>query len=239
MNWWEGFFDEEYARYFLPTQVEEQAEQVARLLELSSGQRVFDQCCGQGRFSRALAGLGMLPFGVDACGEYVEAARQACPQGRFFCADATAFRTELPCHGAFNIYSSFGYTADDHLNLEMLKRACASLQPRGLFLLETINFANVLVNFQPTLVTHLDDGLRLERQSQLDWHQGMLRQQWTLTRPDQSRRSHSTCTRILLPRDLGDMLRVAGLEPERMLGNLAGADFAQDNPRVVWLARRR
>ncbi|MBX3171377.1 MAG: methyltransferase domain-containing protein [Candidatus Eremiobacteraeota bacterium] len=237
MNWWEGFFDEEYARHFLPAQVEEQAGQIARLLELKPGQRVFDQCCGQGRFSRALAQLGILPVGVDACADYVEAARAACPEGRFFCADASGFHTE-DCHGGMNVYSSFGYSADDRFNLDMLKCARHSLRPGGRFLLETINFANVLVNFQPTIVTHLDAGLILERHSRLDWQQGMLRQEWILRRPDQSCRHHSTCTRILLPRELGEMLRAAGLEPERMLGNLAGEEFAQDNPRVVWLARR-
>lgn len=239
MNWWQGFFDEEYARYFLPLEVEEQSLQIARLLELHPGQRVFDQCCGQGRFSLGLAQQGLVPIGVDACAEYVEAARTACPEGQFFCADATAFRTELPCHGGFNVYSSFGYSADDRFNLEMLKQACASLLPQGLFLLETINFANVLVNFQPLMVTQLEEGLQLERRSRLDWSQGMLRQEWTLTRPDQTSRRHSTCTRMLLPRELGEMLQAAGLEPERLLGNLAGDEFAQDNPRLVWLARRR
>ena len=239
MNWWEGFFDEEYARYFLPPQVEEQARLVAGLLQLNPGQRGFDQCCGQGRFSQALARLGLQPVGVDACEEYVEAARAACPQGHFFCADASVFQSEVPCHGGFNVFSSFGYSADDGFNLNLLKCAHSSLCPGGWFLLETINFANVLVNFQPTMVTQVAEGLRLERHSRLDWSEGMLRQEWTLIRPDQSRRRHSTCTRILLPRELGEMLQAAGFEPVRMLGNLAGDPFAQDNARVVWLARRR
>ncbi len=238
MNWWEGFFDEEYARHFLPPRVDDQARQIAHLLELTPGQRVFDQCCGQGRFSAALARQGLLPYGVDACEDYVLTARTTCPQGHFYCADASTFQTEVACHGAFNVFSSFGYSADDRFNLEMLKQAAASLQSQGLFLLETINFANVLVNFEPTMVTHLEGGLTLQRHSELDWSQGMLRQEWILTRPDQTNRRHSTCTRVLLPRDLGDMLRAADLQPERLLGNLAGDEFAQDNPRLVWLARR-
>lgn len=239
MNWWESFFDEEYARHFLPPQVDEPARQIVDLLGLKSGQRVFDQCCGQGRFSRALAQQGFYPVGVDACAEYVEAARAACPRGEFFRADASRFQTTEPCHGGMNVYSSFGYSADDDFNRALLQRAHASLRPGSLFVLETINFANVLVNFQPTIVTELESGLTLERQSRLDWYHGMLHQQWTLTRPDGSHRRHSTCTRMLLPRELGDMLREAGFEPERMLGSLAGQEFAQDNARVVWLARRR
>ena len=238
MNWWQLFFDEEYAHHFLPLQVEEQAGQLAQLLQLAPGHSVFDQCCGQGRFSRALAQRGMVPVGVDAYAGYVESARNACPQGQFFCEDASVFRAPRPCDGGFNVYSSFGYSADDDFNLAFLQRAADSLRPGALFVLETINFANVLVNFQKTLITEFEGGLTLERRCSLDWKDGMLHQTWTLTRPDGSSRRHPTCTRILLPRELGQMLSQAGFEPLQMLGNLAGDAFAQDNARVVWLARR-
>ncbi len=238
MNWWGIFFDEEYAHHFLPPDVEEQAGQLAQLLQLTAGQTVFDQCCGQGRYSRALAQEGVAPLGVDACAGYVIAAAEACPQGQFFCADASIFCTPRLCDAGFNVYSSFGYSADDDFNLAFLQRAAESLRPGALFVLETINFANVLVNFQKTLVTQLAGGLTLERRCRLDWKDGMLHQIWTLTRPDGTSRRHPTCTRMLLPRELGSLLARAGFEPLQMLGNLAGEAFAQDRPRVVWLARR-
>jgi len=238
MNWWEGLFDDEYADHFLPPDVAEQVGQLAHLLQLTAGQTVFDQCCGQGRYSRALAQKGMVPVGVDAYAGYVKAAAEACPQGQFFCADASVFRTPQLCDAGFNVYSSFGYSADDDFNLAFLQRAAESLRPGALFVLETINFANVLVNFQETLVTELEGGLTLERRCRLDWQDGMLHQIWSLTRPDGTSRRHPTCTRMLLPRELGNLLARAGFEPLQMLGNLAGAPFAQDHARLVWLARR-
>ena len=69
MNWWERFFDEDYAARFMPQDVATEAGQVRDLLQLQAGARVFDQCCGQGRFSRALADLGLVPVGVDANAE--------------------------------------------------------------------------------------------------------------------------------------------------------------------------
>ena len=238
MNWWENFFDQDYARRFLPGEVEGEADQLLALLELGPGSRVFDQCCGQGRFSAALARRGLRPVGVDAISEYVESARQGCPAGEFFCADAGEFVADPVCDGGFNVYSSFGYCEEDEDNARLLKAARASLRPGARLVLDTINFANVVANFQPSMRQQFEDGLVVERLSQIDWERGLLQQRWLFRKGDEPTREHSTQTRMFMPRDLAELLRQNGFEPERLLGGLAGGPFERDHPRLVWVARR-
>ena len=238
MNWWEGFFDEDYASRFMPQEVAGEAGQLRDLLQLEAGARVFDQCCGQGRFSRALADLGLLPVGVDANAEYVERARQACAVGRFFCEDARDFRATPLCHGAFNVYSSFGYVPDHASSLRMLSSALHSLHPGSRLVLDTINFGRVVSEFQPLMVQNFEDGVRVERHSRLNWEEGLMEQKWVFQRPGQEPRSESTATRMFWPRDLADLLRTAGFEPLELYGDLGGSCFETSSRRLVWVARR-
>ncbi|MBS2036320.1 class I SAM-dependent methyltransferase [bacterium] len=238
MNWWENFFDQDYARRFLPAEVENEASQLLGLLQLQSGSRVFDQCCGQGRFSQALARRGLTPVGVDFCSDYIQAARRECPQGEFHCQDAGTFVSEPVCDGGFNVYSSFGYSERDQDNARLLRAAHASLRPGARLVLDTINFANVVANFRPSLIRDFEDGLVVERLSQIDWERGLLQQRWFFRKQGEPERQHFTQTRMFMPRDLAELLRAAGFEPLDLLSGLDGAPFERDRPRLVWVARR-
>ena len=238
MNWWERFFDEDYAARFMPQEVDIEAGQLRNLLQLQAGARVFDQCCGQGRFSRALADLGLVPVGVDANAEYVERARKSCTAGRFFCQDARDFRAKPVCQGAFNVYSSFGYVPDHASSVRMLSSALHSLRPGSRMVLDTINFGRVVSEFQPLIVQSFEDGVRVERHSRLNWEEGLLEQHWIFERPGQERRTQATATRMFWPRDLADLLRTAGFEPVELYGDLSGSPFETSSRRLVWVARR-
>jgi SAM-dependent methyltransferase len=238
MNWWENFFDRDYARHFLSGEVAEEADHLLALLNLQPGSRVLDQCCGQGRFSAALARRGLQPVGVDAMPAYIEDARQKCPTGEFFCGDAGRFVANPVCDGAFNVYSSFGYCQRDEDNARLLIAARASLRQGARLVLDTINFANVVANFKPSMRQQFEDGLVVERISRINWECGLLEQRWQFRRADEPVREHSTQTRMFMPADLAEMLRQNGFQPERLLGSLAGQPFERDHPRLVWVARR-
>lgn len=238
MNWWANFFDQEYARRFLPLEVEEEASQLLDLLQLQPGARVLDQCCGQGRFSAALARRGLLPVGVDFCADYVATAQKECPQGQFHCQDAGAFVARPVCDGGFNVYSSFGYSECDEDNARLLRAAHASLRPEARLVLDTINFANVVANFRPSLVREFEDGLLVERLSHIDWERGLLQQRWFFRQPGQPERQHFTQTRMFMPRDLAELLRATGFEPLHLFSDLSGAAFHRDQPRLVWVSER-
>ena len=67
-----------------------------------------------------------MPVGADLCDDYVRRAKQVCCRsvdGDFHLADAFEFTPTTACHGAFNWYSSFGYSHCDGRNQQMLHRA--------------------------------------------------------------------------------------------------------------------
>ena len=82
------------------------------------------------RVIRRIVGKGM-DVRVDANEGYVRRARaEAAAEGvpcAFHAGDAFAFVPPEPCDGAFNWYTSFGYTEDDRRNARMLRRAFEAL----------------------------------------------------------------------------------------------------------------
>ncbi|MFN8607278.1 MAG: class I SAM-dependent methyltransferase [Vulcanimicrobiota bacterium] len=238
MKWWEDFFDQEYAHRFLEREVEPDVFQLLELLELGAGSRILDQCCGPGLHSRVLARRGLTPVGVDLCADYIDTARANCPAGEFVCQDAGQFVADPPCDGAFNVYSSFGYSACDRENARLLQAARSSLRPGARLVLETINAANVITNFQPLISHQFADGQVAERVSWLDWERGLLKQNWRIRRPGQADREHATQMRLFLPSELAGLLSACGFEPLRLLGGLQGGPFQRDSPRMLWVARR-
>ena len=79
-NWWTDLYDDLLAGVLLEgTDTHEIHRTVSFLknaLELSSDDLVFDQCCGTGRISVALADQGFRVLGIDLIESYVESAVQ-------------------------------------------------------------------------------------------------------------------------------------------------------------------
>lgn len=235
MTWRQQFYDGHYAARFL-----EQCDprEVKFLLDILPAGRVLDQCCGLGRFSSALARHGLIPVGVDANPDYVEEAARRCPEGEFHCRDAADFVAAPACQGGFNFFSSFGYDSDDRENRRVLQAAFASLAGGAPFVLDTINFARLLHHFQPKLEQTFPDGARIQRLSHLDLVKGMLHQRWIYHLPDGQEQERTSQTRILLPREVADMLTASGFEVERMVGDVDGRSLDEHSPRLVVVARR-
>ncbi|MBT9587144.1 hypothetical protein IV102_27625 [bacterium] len=238
MNWWQSFFDTHYAQRYLTDINPSHVNFLWDTLQLPVGARVFDQCCGCGRFSQALQLRGLMPVGVDCIAEYVDRAAQLCPRGSFACADALEYVAQPACAGGFNVNTSFGYSPDDGQNRRMLESAYHSLIPGAPFVLETGNFARVLSHFRPLMEEWFTDGTHLQRHSQLNLRAGMVEQEWIFRQADGTTLQRHGQTRILLPREVGQALTASGFELVEMFGDLEGRPFAPDSLRLVWVARR-
>lgn len=238
MNWWTSFFDLDYARRYLQKVDSQESDFLKETLNLAAGSRVFDQCCGIGRLSQALARSGLVPVGVDICGDYLSEARRNCPEGIFTQADALDFVVRPACAGGFNYYSSFGYSPDDEKNRQMLRCAFDSLLPGSAFVLETMNMARVLAEFQPIMEETREDGYRVVRHSRCNWQQGMLEQDWSFYLPDGSCRRAFGQVRMLLPREVGQFLTSVGFTLEACYGDHDRSPYDRLSRRLIWVARR-
>jgi SAM-dependent methyltransferase len=248
-DWWTSFYNDALADLFLVREPKELAETLSFLtsrLDLRPGSVVFDQCCGIGSVSIPLARRGMSVVGVDAIEPYIRRARRdaaelngAC---RFEAGDAGEFAPDAPCDGAFNWYSSFGYSDDDGRNLEMLRRAFEALRPGGRFALDTLNVPGLLRDFKPCMTrrgpTSAGEVL-LIRESVINHVRGAIEQTWTYVMPDGTRDVRRSSVRLYLPHQVKEMLEKCGFEDVEFFGSVKGEPLEVGSARCILTAGKR
>ena len=192
LPWWHDFYDETIEAVLLNSGSEQdnlaQARALMSLLGLAPGARVLDQCCGNGRLSLPLARLGCEVLGVDLAACYIaKAEARARAEGlsvRFQVQDALLWSATPRRQAVINMWTSFGYSDDDEVNQQMLQRAFDSLEPGGIFLLDTLNLPGVLHHFRPRMENRVptpEGEIHLERLTRLDWDRGLMLKDWIYT----------------------------------------------------------
>ena len=249
-GWWSEFHVAEMADLFLerksPNELTDTVSFLTRHMQLRPGDTVFDQCCGIGNVSMALAQQGMKCCGVDLCSVYIERAREALLATslpcEFHCDDALTFKTPWPCRGAVNWYSSFGYSREDDTNLQMMLRAFESLQPGGVYSLDVPNMPFLVRNFQHFLVRH---GVNREgravtvlRESRLDLAAGQLLQEWRWIVESRPADCRYSALRLYMPHQLTEMLMKAGFVDVKLFGGIDDSLLTIDSPRLLITARK-
>ena len=148
------FWEVAYECFFGPEQwrvARDQATKLTGLLGLRKGQRVLDVCCGPGRHALELAQLGVAVTAVDACGFLIQRARAAatahCARVEFVQQDVRDFRRPGFFDGAFNLYTSFGYSPDVRDDCQVLRNVAASLKGGSRFVLEVPGRENIRRDF--------------------------------------------------------------------------------------------
>lgn len=247
-DWWTSFYNDALADLFLvrePEELEETLSFLTSRLDLRRDSTIFDQCCGIGSVSIPLARRGARVIGVDAIEPYIGRARRdaaglngAC---RFETGDACEFAPGEACDGAFNWYSSFGYSDDDGRNLEMLRRAFESLSPGGRFALDTLNVPGLLKDFKPCMTrrgaTAAGEVLLL-RESAINQRRGAIEQTWTYVMPDGTRDVRRSSVRLYLPHQVKEMLERCGFEDVEFFGSAKAEALEIASPRCILTARK-
>ena len=246
-DWFEDFFDEDYLRFAADRYpAEATAAEVEFLIEalaLEPGTRVLDLACGHGRHSVELARHGCAVTGVDLSEPSLAlAAARAAEAGvdlRLERADMRRIAFDAEFDAVINMFTAFGYFADEADNRLVMERVAAALAPGGAFLLETINPVAVFPRFEARGWHELSDGTVMLEERFYDAARGRFE-----TDLDVHERRAIAATAPLLPPGLhraGAERRSptgAGLEVERLWGGLDGSDLEMGSRRIVMLARR-
>lgn len=250
-NWSESFFDDVFAEYHLKDDESGEIENIIGFLRenagLKKGGKVFDQCCGTGRLSFALAEIGCCVFGVDIIPSYIAFAKEETIRRGISCVfetgDAYRYITPEPCDVALNWWTSFGYTSDDIRNMEMLQRIHDSLKPGGYMVLDYMNGLKRREDMRktPVIVTRENkNGGRITWESRMDEDTSMLLRKWTCEKPDGSvivREGGGA--KIYAPREIRIMLEKSGFSDIVFYGSVAGEPWSEISPRCIALARKR
>jgi SAM-dependent methyltransferase len=154
-EWWQTGFGPGYlALYdgFLAERTPVEVDQIEALLQLHPPRRILDLPCGQGRHAIELARRGYEVTGVDLSPYMLGVARERADaigvRVRWLAGD---MREALPGETfdlVLNLFTSFGYFADEADDRRVAVAAASMLEPGGRFLLEVINGQRVMDNFQ-------------------------------------------------------------------------------------------
>jgi SAM-dependent methyltransferase len=154
-DWWRTWFGPGYLALYdqtLTVRTPVEIDRLEVLLELRPPQRILDLPCGQGRHAIELARRGYQVTGMDISPFMIEVASErataAGVQVRWLAGD---MRQPIPGEKfdlVLNLFTSFGYFAEDDDDQQVLAAAASMLAPGGRFVLEVINGERVMANFE-------------------------------------------------------------------------------------------
>lgn len=232
-EWFEEWFDEDYALLYAHRDAEEARVAVGRALrvapELAEGP-VLDLACGTGRHLEILRRANPLAFGMDL--------------SRFLLGMAPgglrpwlvrADMRQLPVkegvlRGICLWFTPFGYFSDAE-NRALMLRLGALLEPKGVLVMDYLNADLVARTLVPEDTVERG-GVRAKSRRSLEGER--LVKRMVLTRLDTGEvRDVMESVRLYHPTGLQEMAVRAGLRLRRVMGTYSGEAFTEDSPRWI------
>jgi len=238
-KWYTRAFDALYPVVYAHRTVEAaepEARGAARLLGLSSKDRLLDLCCGSGRhlvhlvriapnacgidYSPALLGRARLLLGAQA--PVVRADMRALPFGRAFDV-VTSF------------FTSFGYFFERAENLRVVHEVARALRPGGRFLIDHVNAAHVAQHLEPR-TDERRGGYRLLSERWID-DARRVNKRIRVYAENRLIEEVSESVQLYAPDAFRDLLADGGLRVEALYGDFDGAPLDDAHPRMVAVGR--
>lgn len=247
-EWFEESFGEDYLLVYKHRDVQGAKREVHKMMEwldLPSGAKVLDLCCGMGRHSMALDESGYEVTGVDLSEVLLSEARKNDPDGR-----VTWLRADmrnLPLAGGFdavvNLFSSFGYFEKDEEHLKVLKEIYRVLKPEGRFIIDFLNPDYTADHLVPAS-ERVDDGQLIKETRAIE--NGFVKKRITITDirdngTEMHKEPRNYLERIKLYKSeaFASMLSQAGLVLDYIHGGYDEEVYnAATSPRMIMVGRR-
>jgi len=232
-EWFESWFDEDYALLYSHRDEEEARVAMERALrvapELATGP-VLDLACGVGRHLEILRRANPLAFGMDLSRTLLGMA----PSGlRPWLLRADMRRLPLKAgtlHGICLWFTPFGYFSDDE-NRELMLQLGGLLKHQGVLVMDYLNADLVARTLVPEDTVEWGE---VRAQSRRAIEGDRLVKRMVLTHLDSGeQRDVLESVRLYPPRELQEMAVRAGLRLRRVMGTYSGEGFSVDSPRWI------
>lgn len=237
-EWFEQWFGEAYLRLY-PHRDDEDAGAAVALIDglvPLAGRRVLDLACGPGRHAAQLSSRGARVVGLDLSLPLLARARMrtrgAVPMVR-------ADMRQLPFGpGTFdmvvNLFTSFGYFADDAQHQAVLADAASLLRRGGAFVLDFFNAAAVREGLVPREECVVGSQ-RVVIQRRIDPNGRHVIKEMQLL---DDGRSFIERVRLFTGDELVRMMRNAALDVRHRFGDYDGRPFCDTSPRAILIGLR-
>lgn len=232
-EWFETWFDEDYARLYAHRDAEEARVALGRAMrvapELAQGP-VLDLACGAGRHLEILRRANPMAFGMDLSRPLLQMA----PGGlRPWLLRGDMRRIPVKdgtLHGICLWFTPFGYFSDEE-NRALMMRLGGLLEIKGVLVMDYLNADLVARTLVPEET--VERGI-IRAQSRRSLEGDRLVKRMVLTRTDTGEvRDVLESVRLYHPTDLQEMAVRAGLRLRRVMGTYAGEAFTDDSPRWI------
>jgi len=203
------------------------------------GGRILDLGCGEGRDSVYFAFCGYEVTGLDHSRYLLDvAAQRAAAAGVTVRWVEGDMRQPYAVPGGVdvvvNLFTSFGYFADDADDLMVLRAVAGVLRPGGRFLLEVLNGERIMRTFEAREWIPFGDTTVLE-QRRLDRDRRRMEVDRTIVRDGHEEQTSHTL-RLYSGRELTVLAKRAGFDVIQLYGGWDGELLTEESLRVVAVA---
>jgi SAM-dependent methyltransferase len=239
-DWYRTAFGELYPELYPQRDDAAAAREIASLLALlaplPAGAHVLDVACGGGRHAVALARAGLPVQALDLSPQLLQLARARPPlAGRLVRADMRALPVRPVFDLVLNLFTSFGYFADDAENERALREFARALRPGGRLVLDHANRAALERALVPEDVRERG-GVRIHQRRVLAGDR--IRKEIRVVRANGDALRLVEDVRLYGPEEMRALVQAAGLTEVDLYGSLAGAPWSVTAERMVVIARR-
>jgi len=155
LSWFESWFNSPYYHVLYSHRSEAEARDFIRRivlkLNLQPQAKVLDIACGKGRHARTLHALGLEVDAFDLSENSINEAKKTEVEGlHFYVGDMRKPFKENHYDAAFNLFTSFGYLANDKENSEAFTASVTNVKKGGCFIVDYLNAARSLAQLVPS-----------------------------------------------------------------------------------------
>jgi SAM-dependent methyltransferase len=232
-EWFESWFDEDYALLYAHRDAEEARVAVGRALRVAPGLAsgpVLDLACGAGRHLEILRRANPLAFGMDLSKSLLGMAPTALRPWLIRGDMRSLPLKEDSLHGICLWFTPFGYFSDAE-NRALMMRLGALLISHGVLVMDYLNADLVARTLVPE--ESVERG-GIQAHSRRSLQGDRLVKHMVLTRLDTGEvREVMESVRLYDPTELQEMAVRAGLRLRRVMGTYAGEAFTEESPRWI------
>ena len=238
-EWFERWFGKEYIALY-PHRNEMEAEHMVALIEGVLGgrktvDRVLDLACGAGRHSGILANHWWT-VGLDLSEVLLQLAHRSAVPAEFVRGDMRVLPfADSSFDVVVNLFTSFGYFADDESHLRVVQEVARVTRGGGTFVLDFLNttqLRNTLVPYDEREIA----GSVVEQRREISDDGRFVIKRICIRGTG---KEFTERVRLFDKDDLSAMMVEAGFRIDAVYGNYDAAPVSADAPRVILFGRRR
>jgi len=242
-DWWRTWFGPGYLELYdeaLQERTPVEIDQLEHFLQLRPPLRILDLPCGQGRHAIELARRGYDLTGMDLSPYLLDVAKARAKEAGVRVEWRLGDMRQAIGGDAFdviiNLFTSFGYFADEADDRLVMRAAASMLKPGGRFLLEVINGERIMARFEEREWFTVGQTAVMERRS-LDTSARRMVVEWTVS-SNSGTEVNVHALRLYGGRDLHEMLTAEGFERVELYGDWNSEPLMPDSLRVLAVGTR-